>query len=1178
MPGPLETIYDAPQDVVDMLLDDELTVNSLQRAFTGKLSPKESEGVTDRIKSAFGNTRLGNTVVDILSNPWVWAGMAFSGSFRNAFGEKVKTRQSLFGPPPGAGAFERENPILLQTLHLATVDQAFEGTPLPAAIRQLAHTKETLEVGHAKIVAGAYKKMAAELGVSDLTEQAISRLPEDKRKKAQAFEHYLAVMMGGFDEARPQYVNRANIAYEARRFDPQTQTYTTRTFKDRAEALSFYDAMKGAQRPGTPMEWEMGSRVTGFSKDVALDDLKQPIMRPQLHTKEFMDYVRAKYPILNEVYEARKAANESLLHQLVGGPDGLDAVKIQKLYRSQQGGSASWLEDPTGFLRESGASEGEAGIEHLVGPYMRKLVATGQVSRAEYESLLKQSFDIQEHYYPLNRTSRRTLSNKGTRDNFDAVKGHDWDTSGRTIGKTRKEVVFDLDDLLTAQDATADDYTEFLSTKPASAHSAYVASQTEALNASHKMLREAEDRGKAVSQYRLGFSANFRSYDRDMMNSIALRQTTPGQAVLDAQREFLTKADQPIRTSPPIRNGVSEGAYFNVPFDQVPAHQLPGTGTHWTHSFSLADVIEQAQVNIADKTGLTQHQLRTVVMPSVLGSQTAKRSLENYLWGKTRQTLDWLGNSRVAGLLEKQGGAAAEFVKGVRRQATLEYPPGGENGISYRLAQGLYASHLAFNMPTIIGNLTQPFVVAGNAVGYDKVLRAYVPAMAEMLEYAKERATLGANITDEAKRALIQKHFQFAGNLTKGRNVLGIGPSEMEAIDQAFGHFQGKTAWDKFYHFGMLGFEKSEWLNRNVAAHATALAMEAQGVARTEPYALQQIEAMVHRTQFSDAATNTPEFLESIKNPLLKQFVGFQVRAATSLLRDIPMALQGDGTFKASLFRQAMRGMGSSAILYEIGKNMFGADMSRSMYAGTAGGIVGESKFEEDSAWPIPVPPLLDIPVNVIRSWTNDDKDLWARTIPRLVPGGVAASRLLNSVAPELGTFQSIGLQRTFADWEQMTPDGLVPVRKVDSGQVMYYKSPIEIAMRGAGVDVGRWGEQGSLDHYVLGMKRQMDESRQQALMALKRNNVAEYQRIQRDFQRANGIPLILSQAQIAGTMGTDPVTRTESILKRMNPEVRAQYEQLYANAGVYGGLGLSANAPTNAVSTGTANNWRESQ
>jgi hypothetical protein len=331
-----------------------------------------------------------------------------------------------------------------------------------------------------------------------------------------------------------------------------------------------------------------------------------------------------------------------------------------------------------------------------------------------------------------------------------------------------------------------------------------------------------------------------------------------------------------------------------------------------------------------------------------------------------------------------------------------EAMPGGVE-ISSNIAKYLYSTHLGLNPGSMVMNLMQPFLFAGNAYGYKHLLPAYATAVGEQLGYAAERiGTYGLKpITAAQQDGLFRKHFKFYGRATGGHNVLAIGDMG------AFGHVDAmlaaqevgstKGTLDKVLDYTMAGFQHTEILNRNVTAHMMENMYRAAGKEiGTSAFVLDTKNA-VEQMQFASSRVNTPMLFQTSElfgNPLVRQFLSFPVRSLTTVLETLPA--MSEGGYAKGLASTVFRGLMASAVIYEVGKGMFGADMSRGLFASSATDLLTGGGRLWDKQGIVPTPPALDIPMKLIQGMATQDRELLRQAVSRMVPGGVALSKALS--------------------------------------------------------------------------------------------------------------------------------------------------------------------------------------
>jgi hypothetical protein len=318
---------------------------------------------------------------------------------------------------------------------------------------------------------------------------------------------------------------------------------------------------------------------------------------------------------------------------------------------------------------------------------------------------------------------------------------------------------------------------------------------------------------------------------------------------------------------------------------------------------------------------------------------------------------------------------------------------------------------------------------------------------------------------------------------------------------------------------------------------------------------LSDVDEMVSSTQFGGNTLNTPLAFQGVgplgrvgNNPLFRQFLSFPLRSATAL--SYQSARLGERGVLKGVGQDFIRGMGISAIFYEAGKNTFGADLSPGLFGASLTQAVGGDRFFQSGNEYVPIPPVIDIPVNIVRGALDPgQRELLQNNIPRLVPGGIAISRAL-SMAPNMPESPLFGLpgslQKTYVDFKQRTPEGMVAVYKAD-GTLVDYQSPGMIFARQLGVDLGQFKQTADFDGFLLKNREQIVQYRRRAIQALLSNEIPKMQSIKAEFKRRYGMELTISKEQLDDAMQNRLVSRTERILDRMPPDQRPIFQQMAA-------------------------------
>jgi hypothetical protein len=226
----------------------------------------------------------------------------------------------------------------------------------------------------------------------------------------------------------------------------------------------------------------------------------------------------------------------------------------------------------------------------------------------------------------------------------------------------------------------------------------------------------------------------------------------------------------------------------------------------------------------------------------------------------------------------------------------------------------------------------------------------------------------------------------------------------------------------------------------------------------------------------------------------------------------------------------------------------------------------GERFMEDGNEW-IPIPPAVDIPIEMVRGVMTQDLAIMSQTIPRLFIGGVAFTRMLGMFPKLPDTFLAHlphSLQKTYVGWDMKQPDGTVPVFAAD-GRIIDFRHGSEMIMRSLGADLGRWGNIGAMDNYMVNQRDEIIQARREAIRYYLAGEVAKAERIRRRFEKRHGFPLTISKQQIQEAIRLRSTPRPERVLERIPPELRPVYQQMLARSGGPRRLALPGEAITQA-------------
>lgn len=759
----------------------------------------------------------------------------------------------------------------------------------------------------------------------------------------------------------------------------------------------------------------------------------------------------------------------------------------------------------------------------MLGPDVAHRIAKGQMAVDDAKDFLRKIIENQ----PADYMPRNVIDMKGTRNIGDIVeqrRSRALVATGSTLSRSSVAGVWDPDDL-------REMYGMFAPT----------AEGSKLLVKAQNRIKRVTDRGEMARTYRINAQESLARYFRDTGVTHALYVQTVDQ--LPRVKEAM---DSSLKMANAAKVRDLEQARLKSPVVSPKK--------------SLAEVFFDQHYLLEDR--FAKEALETILRQAV-GVQKIEHTASHMALIKGKQALGKVLEAGVGKALDSAGDWGRNMHSRLKGMVDAELSFGEAKGVTGTLAKYLYVTHLGLNLSSVAMNLMQPLLYTSVYGGLGNVLKAYGAAFKEMGGYIGERVGKhGFKALDDATHeALINKHFRFSN--VDGENLIQIGRDTFSTLDtishksEALSGVARRQSY--FFDYPMKLFEKAEWLNRSVAAHSVENLYLSSGMRPTPGTGtyyrmLNDVDEMVSATQFGGSTVNTPmmfqgagPFGRAFNNPLMRQFLTFPLRSVTALTKDSRML--GDRGW-SGMGIDFIRGMGISAMFYEFGKNAFGVDLSPSLYGASLGQAAGGSRFFQTGNEWIPIPPVVDIPINLIRGVLDPGQRMLLQdNLPRLIPGGVSTARLMNMMGdmPETPLFSLPGaLQKTYIDPKQQTEDGRVAVFKSD-GTLIDYQSKGQIFARALGVDLGTFKQSGDFDGMLLKNREQIVEYRRRAIAALLANDIPKMQKVQSEFERRFKMKLTISKDQLDEAMQNRLVSRTERILDRMPPDLRPQFQQLAA-------------------------------
>lgn len=665
----------------------------------------------------------------------------------------------------------------------------------------------------------------------------------------------------------------------------------------------------------------------------------------------------------------------------------------------------------------------------------------------------------------------------------------------------------------------------------------------------------------------------------------------------------LRQVDAHLRTDPIVAEGMSKatdaslnryGFGQNIAGETIPiSERFTSTNTP-LGGWSLADAIYADWATVKDR--YAKDTIRHVIVDHGMGRVSTKNATTLALMNFNRNIVKSFVNSPISDAIASSHEWGNKMIQRMKGWVDEPFTTGDAARLTAGVSGLLYQSHLGLNMASAIINMTQPLLFAGSWMGYKNVLRGYKESFGEIATYLKERAKfpLTKPLSFMQQQEIARKSFKFWDELGAGRTAMETVDRLTFAAERLARHNRPRK--EIIFDAMMAPFTLSEITARNVTAHAAMYSQGVEDIAKLSAMQMGRVRETVWETQFGAHWMNTPiTFLPHraptgtldkasfLRNPLARQFMSFPLRSTLALFHTSPKLAgrEGAGRFWGFL-KDYGRAMGMSALMYEVFKNAGAPEFGertgiQSAVTDILPGFQAGRLATSDKEWGVPLPPAAEVPLNFIRATIGQDWDLMRNTIPRTIPGGVAASRALG-VLPDLPNWRGLAglpgaLQKTHADWANRTPDGRVPVYD-GAGVLNDYRTPAELIFRGLGVDLGAWQNGSELDHFLVKNRDEAVRYRQQYLRHMLSNESGKAASVAGEYQKRFGVPLTVTKSQLQQALRMRETPRTERVLDRLPPDIRPQYQQLLAS-GNTGRIGTTPEQLVAATSARTREAFR---
>tara|TARA_Y100000114_G_scaffold152405_1_gene170657 strand:+ start:11600 stop:15382 length:3783 start_codon:yes stop_codon:yes gene_type:complete len=1181
--GPLH-FYDAPEVALTQILDDEATFGSVVDTFFSPdhLSPIQRDSYADRMKKDLGydDKGVGAALVDVATNPLVYLAFMFTPAGLRAsgrvFGQHVKNSLSALFARNG-------NEMLMGTAGGEAV------TNMQRVIRNLSDETRA-------IVDPSLASYLETRGISIHQYRNPGKIKDIKlRQEIETDLDLMHIKLAGMDKV--ENITRTNYIQKFTTVDGEEVAL------EKAKELHKIYQKKG----GELVEDADGAifRVkTGVDDIIPIDETTKSSKIFDFSAAGGLDNVLRQ----RGLYDLAEAHRDSFRLRMSRNylKEGVSLDQVRAVEGMADGAkrleAAKELIDPNKVIRLKNALQSPhidesvqlpGFFDRLMSREMRANLMSGKplnIGDDEFVDLMTRGManDLFAggSYFPRNQMDFYTFKRGPNepfkfveatgldRPTFDVKGGRDirnemsqMFASGRSARRNIDEVAYLPEDLDRARRAT-----EAVGGQTASGYKYHQ-------DLSQRVIRYADANkaeGRIVPMRRIDFNRSYETYHLQTARDHALYIDEITDLERLAQRESLLTPEGAERFGESVtqvrarayKKGAEAPRLMQVFEDSV----APPGG--WTRADLLEQVGNQLRTVASDTAqvapelsklrGEKAYELfRETIIPAALGMRTDQASLVTFATRQAQAVGEKFANSILAQRLSDASPTMKEAMKQIKyfagRDAAELIDPVRNNAASY-----LYASHLGMNFGSILLNLQQPFLHLQTIVGMEATIKGMANAADDLTRYARRRMDYGVRITPEQRREILEEVLEFP----EEAGIMGDVISDIDRLMDAQRIARGANFdVNKVVDFSLKGFEKTEWMNRLTTVHAMKHNYLARGLANkgadgrtvfgdsvTEQAFRYDATKAVQQFQFGADILGTPMmFMRGpLSDPLLRQFQSFGLRTLTSSFIGGGMVQGGQrfirGTDIEVPFRLAdpLRMIGVSALIYEGAKGLIGADLSRGGAIESYKAFANPEKLARGE-FPFVVPPVIGISASAFEGVMKGDVQLIGDAMARSVPGGIALQRALQ-VAPDAKsnflTSLASPAQKFYGDYENMTPDGLIPIKKSD-GTLVDYQSPSSLILRALGANLSLPQYSRDIDGYMVRQRDQINQQRRRWIDAVvRKGDVAEGEKINAEFQRKYGFRLPVTTQQIKAAVKGMETPRSLRMMDRMPPEIRSYFQQ----------------------------------
>ena len=1200
-------VYDAPAVALTQIMDGEASWRSFRDTLLdpSALSPAERDSFTGRIKESLGNNPLGNALVDIATNPFVilmfvtspaaGAALKSTGRVFTGLGKEVGGR----GPEYMQYVLGNYSPIRMAGL--LNAHQYGAGTPLTSVMHEVTSrlddltSKDTLAIRQSTV--DLLKKISVKFG-ANVDSLDPSKAPsafaevDGQMTSLQEYLKKLNVFAYAHMSGMTKQVKKAQATLsQINLLEVKSGNKITQVELDRSQAARISDLLS---KRAAATSMENVKEAKKFDNDIRayLVRLKKKIplgadiqgVRTSETTKGFIPMGKDKeglkvmtkevlsYPLDPQALTSKWLEREGVLPLLAqsrsmmkeryaemflkGGSEALakgkvvyDENKLSRIFHAMSDAAKNNNYHASEFL----VREVFGGVDEGLRRKLLKAFEDGTITRDGFRKMLTEvrSKDDIENFMSRNVWSFIYTDGKKLRvDASNLTRAQqNAEISNRVMERQLRDPLMDPEDLslikeLYDQRGTASSRLDYL-----------IKNNQKIINGRLK----DSPKDNRLQVMNLDYLPSFNKYMRSTRNDLALFIDPLGDSSRQAIKDFGFTGAKSLAGPYRRKTFAARGEPSRYNAIEAIAREIRNTETSGG---------QQAYRYIMD-----------TLIDRVQGSKPMKDFLSETVAHQTKKVAGMMANSPFMKSVAADNPTARKFVQTLKQASENPITESSSSRTGRELTKLLYSSHLGFNLGSASLNLMQPLMFATSSMGPKAMAKGYAEGIRQYMQYVQERLRLGLNAdpikVDELRKKIFRlSNVQMPDGTTS--DLLDIRKNAFELLDsEAFAGAAANTKPGfKFfaYELPLKLFTNSEIFNRVVTGEAMIAASKSAGVLKginqttkstvfsgSKPQILRAIDntrQMVQNTQFGSDLINSPDLLQStgFGLPLVRQFFSFPIRTLTAWTDTASMINQGRRTWGVTNFttqgrytamaHDLIRMMGSSAILYEAGKNALGIDLSRGLSGQTLyeSTIVGPMLVEgkDRVAYHLPVPPAGDIVMDAVEALTSDDVSILGQALPRFVPGGIGLSRLL-SMAPRVSAPQGWlgGLQREYADWGQ-TMNGQVPVYRAD-GSLLEYRSPAKMILGSLGFNSYMFKNEQELNRFLVKNRQAVIGERRKYLDAVLSNDMGKASQIKANFEKRFKFPLSISKEQVDRAIQLREVPLKERMYQRMSPQARPQ-------------------------------------